>query len=202
VNATYANSTYGISFRYPRKYKIETGESDDSKHTGGLPMNFVEAGGVMVAAVTLPQNSYLGTDFASGMFQVSVNRTLSSQQCGQFAQSDNAERTGAPLAPSEAKIGGRLFEEMEHFEGSAQPAEMKYYHIFENGMCYELALGMSRHDPADGLAPVDGTRVFNKLDKILASVRLQSLAEQPQVAAGESSKPQPETSKPPEANNQ
>jgi len=202
VNATYADSTYGVSFRYPRKYRIETGKSEDSKDTGSIPMNFVASGGVVVAAVTLPQSSYPGTDFASGRFQVSVNRALTAEHCGQFARPDSDERTGEPLAPAEAKIGGRVFEEMDHFEGPAKPADMKYYHIFENGMCYEFAVGMSRHDPAAGLAPVDRTRVFNKLGKILATVRLQSLAEQPQVAAGQTAQPQPETSKSPETNNQ
>jgi len=56
ANATYADSSYGVSFRYPRRYKIETGESEDAKDTVGIPLNFVESGGVVVAAVTLPQN--------------------------------------------------------------------------------------------------------------------------------------------------
>ncbi|HXY50591.1 MAG TPA: hypothetical protein VEI01_14145 [Terriglobales bacterium] len=202
VDASFADSSYGVSFRYPRKYKIETGESEASKDTGSIPMNFVESGGVVVAAVTLPQNSYPGTDFASAMFQVGVHRALTAEQCGQFAQPDTDERSDEALARSEAKIGGRVFEEMDHFEGPAKPADVKYYHIFENGMCYEFAEGISRHNPADGLAPVDGTRVYNKLDKILATVRLQSLAQKPEVAAGEATQPQPELSKPPKTNNQ
>jgi len=128
-----------------------------------------------------------------------VNRALTAGQCGQFAQPDSDERSGEALAPSEAKVGGRVFAEMDLFEGPAQPADVKYYHIFKNGMCYEFAEGIRRHNPTDGLPSVNRTRVYNQLDQILSTVRF---AEQPEVAVGETTQPQPETGPPPRTNNQ
>ena len=200
VNATYANATYGVSFRYPRKYKFESGRSLKPEATeASIPMNFVQPGGTIVADVQLPKGSYPGTDFASGMFQASVNAGLSQDQCQQFANPDTDELTGESLVPSEVKIGGRSFQEMDHFPGPGQPADAKYYHAFENGMCYEFAMGLDRLETADGMKPIDPVRVFAKLDKILSTVRLESVTEQPQVTAGESVASQPSQQ---EVNNQ
>jgi hypothetical protein len=200
VNAIYADSTYGVSFRYPRKYKFEIGRSDQPQTTEvGVPMNFVRPGGSVVAGVQLPKTSYPGTDFSSGMFQASVNPGLTAAQCEQFANPDTDELTGESLAPSEVKIGGRTFQEMDHFAGPGEPADAKYYHAFENGMCYEFALGLGRHNLAEGMKPVDPAKVFGKLDKILSTVRLETMVEQPQVTAGESAPAQPSQQ---ETNNQ
>jgi hypothetical protein len=187
VNATYADASYGVSFRYPRKYKFESGRSVKPETAEAvIPMNFVQPGGRVVADVQLPKGSYPGTDFASGMFQASVNPGLSQAQCEQFANPDTDELTGESLAPSEVKIGGRSFQEMDHFAGPGLPADAKYYHAFENGMCYEFALGLDRQEMAQGMKPVDPARVLAKLERILSTVRLESVSEQPQVAAGES----------------
>jgi hypothetical protein len=197
VNATYADATYKFSFRYPRKYKFGSGRSDKAQTAGAaIPMNFVQPGGSVVADVQLPKNTYPGTDFASGMFQASVNPGLTAAQCEQFANPDTDELTGESLVPSEVKIGGRKFQEMDHFSGPGQPADAKYYHAFEKGMCYEFALALDRHELVDGMKPVEPAKVFGKLDKILATVRLESMVEQPQVTAGESAPaqaPQQET---------
>ena len=48
-------------------------------------MNFVQPGGVALAAVELPETSFTNTDFSSAFFNVSINKTLTADQCSEFA---------------------------------------------------------------------------------------------------------------------
>src|SRR5258705_11585246 len=89
---TYVDSTYGVSFTYPRKFTLKTGEQ--AKLESGAAeqaTKFIEPGEVMLARLELPSALYKGTDFVYGFFNVSVNKSLSSEQCGQFA---------APVSPA------------------------------------------------------------------------------------------------------
>src|SRR6202011_4129816 len=82
----YSDKTYGVSFEYPRKYAIETGDAATRLvATTPLPMNFVQPGGVALAAVELPETGFAETDFSSAFFDVSVNKALTEEQCAQFA---------------------------------------------------------------------------------------------------------------------
>jgi hypothetical protein len=188
--ATYADSAYGVSFRYPRNYKIKARETVKAQDSPAIPLNLVPADAVTLATVELPRNSFPGSDFSSGLFQVSVSQGHTQTECAQFAVPDTDEHSGEPLLPSNTIVGGRAFQEMDHFAGPAQPADTKYYHVFENGMCYEFALGFSRHDFVKNAAPVAREEVFAKLEKILSTVRLQSATTaQPVVAAGQTANP-------------
>ena len=53
--------------------------------------------------------------------------------------------------------------------------DAKYYHAFNNGACYEFALGIGTESDGnvEGITPVDRKAVFGKLEKILATVKLQ-----------------------------
>ena len=85
--ATYSDPINGISFRYPKSYVLKTGDEPnlDLAGMGPVKVNFVQAGGMTVAAVELPHNAYPGTDFSSAFFSVSVNRDLSATECELFA---------------------------------------------------------------------------------------------------------------------
>ena len=54
-------------------------------------------------------------------------------------------------------------------------ADAKYYHAFNNGACYEFALGIATDDDGnvEEITPVDRQAVFARLEKILATVKLQ-----------------------------
>ena len=84
---SYVNREYGLSFTFPRNYRLKTGKAAQSASVTTEPaqMNFVHPGGVMLAAVEMPGNSYPGTDFKSGMVNVSVNPGMTSEACAQFA---------------------------------------------------------------------------------------------------------------------
>src|SRR5579859_2988529 len=79
--ATYKNSLYGISFRYPKTYTMLTPEKDikDSAWPDPVAMNFNEPGGETLTTLVLP-----GTR-ASSYFKTSVNKSLTAEQCSKFA---------------------------------------------------------------------------------------------------------------------
>lgn len=178
---TYKDPTYGVSFRYPRKYTLKTGDKakPDLAGLGPLATNFVLPGAVTVATVELPNGLYPETDFAGAFFNVSVHRGLTSAECGQFSAPVPAESERILL--SQVEIGEMTFTQVED---PINQADARYYHVFENGACYEMALGLGTlGDVKDGTAPVDREDVFRRLEKILATVKINT-EPAPVVAAG------------------
>ena len=175
---TYRDANSGVSFVYPRKYQLATGDKAQPKFAdmGAAPMNFVQAGGVTVARVALPAASYPGSDFTTAFFNVNVNRSLSEQECSHFAFVDTRNADGEPVDAEKVKVGSKDMEMTSDFSANAvKQAEAQYYHSYENGACYEfvLGLGTAGYGTADGVEPVDRGEVFKKLEKILASVKIQ-----------------------------
>src|ERR1035438_6632961 len=57
-------------------------------------------------------------------------------------------------------------------EGSRQ-SDSKYFHVFQNGACYEFALNVTTVASEDGVMKhVDRDKVFDRLEKILARVKI------------------------------
>ena len=186
LTVTYTDVNSGVSFLYPRKYELATGDKARPQFAvlGAAPMNFVQPGGVAVATVALPTASYPGTDFTSAFFNVNVNRSLSEQECSHFAFVDTRNADGEPVDAEKVKVGSKDMEMTSDFSANAvKQAEAQYYHRYENGACYEfvLGLGTAGYGAADGVEPVDRAEVFKKLEKILASVKIQPV-EQEHVA--------------------
>jgi hypothetical protein len=296
--ANYTDKTYGVAFEYPRRYAIETGEAASELLTSSpVPMNFVQPGGVALAAVELPETGFINTDFSSAFFDVSVHKSLTAEQCNEFAvpapavstqaastdkeqptsvapasstetaktevapaqaasdqtsskpaastpdtsaetkpaatqsstapaasetstaaaapSQPNAEPTtdskleakpepaAAPVAQSQSepqgskldsKPGSKLMltdlelhgTEAVSGEGTRQ-SDSKYFHVFQNGACYEFGLNVTTNASADGMTKhVDRDKVFASLEKILATVKIddgKSGTATPEVAA-------------------
>jgi hypothetical protein len=86
ATVNYSDKNTGVTFEYPRRYAIETGDAaNDVLLSSPIPMNFVAPGGVALAAVELPESIYASTDFSSGFFNVSVHKGLTAEQCNEFA---------------------------------------------------------------------------------------------------------------------
>lgn len=86
ATVNYTDKNYGVTFEYPRRYAIETGDSAaDVLTSSPVPMNFVMPGGVALAAVELPETGFANTDFSSAFFDVSVHKGLTADQCSEFA---------------------------------------------------------------------------------------------------------------------
>ena len=235
----YADKTYGVTFEYPRRYAIETGDAATQViMSNAIPMNFVQPGGVALAAVELPETNYANTDFSSAFFNVSVHKSLTADECSQFAvpaQKATAKPDAAPVSsdaakndiakdpstdgdapktdakteitkqdsmvkpetssPSSTEPGEKasdssklLIRDMElrateavSGEGTRQ-SDSKYFHIYQNGACYEFALNVTTDASEEGLVKhVDRDRVFNRLEQILSTVKINPV--QPEVSA-------------------
>ncbi len=187
ANVTFSEPNFGVSFRYPRKYELSSGEKAQPELAGlgAVPMNFIQPGGVALATVALPEGSYPGTDFSAAIFNVNVNRSLSEQECSQFAFVDHRNPDGEPMDPEQVEVGSMQFSRTSDFNGSMmKQAEAEYFHSYENGACYEFVLGLGTEGfgAKDGIEPVNRDEVFAKLEKILATVKIKEV-EQQQVAA-------------------
>ncbi len=225
ATVNYADKTYGITFEYPRRYAIETGDAATQLiMSNPIPMNFVQPGGVALAAVELPETNYVNTDFSSAFFNVSVHKTLTADQCGQFAvpapkspakpedtqvssevrneiaktdspktnaanqdstvKSDSALASSGSIAKTAPDSGKLLIGDMElrateavSGEGARQ-SDSKYFHIYQNGACYEFALNITTDASEEGLVKhVDRDKVFNRLEQILSTVKINPIAE-------------------------
>jgi hypothetical protein len=177
ANVTYSDANSGVSFLYPRKYSVISGETSKPEFAtlGDVPMNFVQPGGVAIATVALPANSYPGTDFASGFFSVSVNRSVSEPECSHFAFVDTRNVDGEPIDAEKVNVGDNDMETTSDFTASAiKQSETQYYHNYVNGSCYEYTLGLNTEGLATegGIQHVNRDEVFAKLEKILATVKV------------------------------
>jgi hypothetical protein len=172
--ATYKNSTYGISFRYPKTYTMLTPEKDSKESAWPDPvaMNFTEPGGETLTTLVLP-----GTR-ASSYFKTSVNKGVTAEQCSKFATTpEPAEAVTNPpvdaeddsIVPVKTNVLGVEFAKTESV---TEQSEARYYHHFENGACYEFALGVE--DAPGTTKPVDHLQVFDKLERIMTTVKIKS----------------------------
>jgi hypothetical protein len=193
TTVTYTDKASGLSFVYPRKYALETGDAASALLIASpVPMNFVQPGGVAIAAVELPDSIYADTDLSSAFFNVSVHKTLTADQCQEFSVPQNQCGTDTTLSqtpaacnpsgqaqPADAKLllGDLELHSTEAVSGEgARQADSKYFHVFnpQNGSCYEFALNLTTNTQAtDGtLKHVDRDKVFARLETILSTVKL------------------------------
>lgn len=191
ANVMYTDANSGISFLYPRKALLISGGKvkPDLAGVGAVPtsattnvsMNFVQPGGVTIATVALPDKSYPGTDFASAFFNVNVNRSVSQQECEHFAFVDTRNADGEPIDAEKVKVGATEMEMTSNFSANAiKQDETQYYHNYENGACYEYVLGLGTEGFATegGIKHVNRDAVFAKLEKILATVKINPIVEE------------------------
>lgn len=173
---TYVDKTYGLSFRYPRKYKLLTPDKGEQakEDLAKLPMNFLDANGSSVAAIEL------NTGSATAFMNVSVVKGMSSAQCGQFAMASPQSSSDAPIETDDesgvSKVSVRGVEFNKSDEVNEQ-LEARYYHHFEpgedklSGSCYEFALGIS--EPPESTKPVDDVAIFEQLERVFGTVKIK-----------------------------
>ena len=172
--ATYSDPTYGVSFRYPDTYILKTGDEPqkDLAGLGPAEMNFVQPGGTTLAAVELPKKAFPGADVSSAFFTVSVNQNLSEGECGLFSSSDSSGPSDGLSPEATAKVGALEFNQTEE---TLKDFDSKFYHVFENGTCYEFGLGMGNAVNGDKrqLTEAEYEKVFDKLEKIFDTVKIE-----------------------------
>jgi hypothetical protein len=193
---TFKDNRSGLSFQYPRKYTIKTGSSakEELAGLGPVPMNFAAEGGKTLATIEINDTFYPGTDLKAAYVNVSVNRALSAEKCSEFSVPVDAG--GASMPASSVSVGENQFMFAEDFdELNAEQPIARYYHKYENGTCYEFALGIGTDGNADKeeVRPIDRDAVFEKLEKIVASAQIGSTARATLAPAEVGHATQPET---------
>jgi hypothetical protein len=119
TTVTYVDQTYGVSFDYPRKYGLETGNAaTELVASSPLPMNFVVPGGVALAAVELPETAFADTDLSAAYFNVSINKALTADQCTKFAVPQPKT-----VAPSDATQGSSQQASTQPASATAEPTQ-------------------------------------------------------------------------------
>jgi hypothetical protein len=204
ATVTYSDKTYGVSFAYPRRYAIETGDAATQLIASSpLPMNFVLPGGMALAAVELPETGYANTDFSSAFFNVSVHKALTADQCGEFSvpqpkvstTSEASSTQSSKAESSKLMLGDMELHGTETVAGEGpRQSDSKYFHIFQNGACYEFALNVTTNasEIEGGMKHVDRDKVFAKLESILATVKIDAVAAAsptPETTAGNATAP-------------
>jgi hypothetical protein len=171
ANATYVNGTYGLSFSYPRKYNLQTGEKIAK---APVQANFSKPGAVQIATVDMPGDTFAETDFSAALVNVSVNPGITEQECAQFAP---LSKEAGEVKPSTLKLGANEFTEFEQINGEGdRKSDLKYFHLFKNGACYEFAVDVETTAKADSdLAQLDRGKAFRQLEKILATARIKDV---------------------------
>jgi hypothetical protein len=198
---TYADKDSGVSFHYPRKYVLKTGDDANELVSSSLvPMDFSQPGGLVTAAVAIPEGAYPKSDLVSALFDVSVNKSLTAEQCEEFSinRADSAipaitsaadgsatSNSSTPTAPAAAStapvpapklIVGDMELTSAEMVGSVESRKeaSKYYHVFENGACYEFSLKVTTTgaEPDEGGKAVDRDEIFKRLETILATVKI------------------------------
>ena len=228
ATVNYTDKTSGVTFEYPRRYAIETGNAaTELLQSNPIPMNFVAPGGEALAAVELPETGFANTDFSSAFFNVSVHRNISAAQCNEFAvpapkpvdaklveektaETRPAEAQTAETKPSDVKPSENSATAKSETVADAKPAttttqpepqgsklllgdmelrateavtgegtrqsDSKYFHVYQNGACYEFGLNVTTVASNDGLIKhVDRDKVFDRLEKILATVKINPI---------------------------
>jgi hypothetical protein len=190
ATVTYSDENSGISFQYPRKYALKTGEDADKVvSSDAVPMDFVQPGGIALAAVTVPESAYPKSNLSAAFFDISVNKALTAEQCGQFPvvqtkATSATDASGTTPQPLKRMIGDMelLSNETLANDGTREEAS-KYFHVFQSGKCYEFALKVATGLETDeGGKRVDREEIFKRLEKILASVKINPVPT-PEVTA-------------------
>jgi hypothetical protein len=223
ATVNYSDKMYGVTFEYPRRYAIETGDAATQLVASNpIPMNFVQPGGIALAAVELPETNYVNTDFSSAFFNVSVNKGVNADQCSEFAvpQAKQSAKSESPSTSSEAAPRAEAKTEMAKSDTpkstdsstDAKPStevtsslelvlkdmplpateavsgqgtrqsDSKYFHVYQNGACYEFALNVTTDASEEGIVKhVDRDKVFSRLEQILSTVKISPVAS-PEVA--------------------
>ena len=97
-----------------------------------------------------------------------------------LAKSDTVAPESKPVTTQSEPQGSKLLlgdmelraTEAVTGEGSRQ-SDSKYFHVYQNGACYEFALNVTTIASSNGLIKhVDRDKVFDRLEKILATVKI------------------------------
>ena len=210
---TYANKTYGVSFEYPRKYEMEAGDKASDLLASGPMKSVLSGGVAVAAVelpeTVFPNTDFAGAFFSVsvnkdltaeqcgefGEKKTAVKAEDTTGQVAAVAPSTDKPAEKSPDASVESPIlvedqskrmlGDGELHATETVTGEgARQSDAKLFRTFQNGACYEFALNVTTVGNDDAtMKHIDRDRVFDRLEKILATVKIAPVAAEPTPAA-------------------
>jgi hypothetical protein len=175
--AVYSNDAYGISFRYPRNYKLKTFDiSSEEGQPTVMEGSIADPAEVPLATLQMPPNLYPGTDFSDGYFSVSANGKLTEAACQQSVVINEDSKLMTE------NINGLEFHWTENSSAEGLNSfSWRTYAAFANGTCYQAQYGFERAAPLvsedkGASKDVKSTQVFGRLQTILSSLKIRPVA--------------------------
>ena len=190
---SYVNREYGLSFNFPRNYQLKTSATAASTSETEVKRRLPLQRPSLADEFCPSRRSRTGSAWRCPAIRIperTSSRALSSSawilarrgsmrsvcvSCDVHREHD----APTPAKIEQVKFGATEFHEFENNGGAvSKQADAKYYHAFNNGACYEFALGIATNDDSkvEEITPVDRQAVFARLEKILATVKLQPAA--------------------------
>ena len=105
----------------------------------------------------------------------SITPSIEAQSTKVSSTKASSTESSVTVEAGKLKIGeGELLAKESVAGEGARQDDAKYYRTFQNGACYEFALNVTTVAREEaGMKHVDRDKVFNRLEKILATVRIE-----------------------------
>lgn len=171
--ALYTNPKVGLALRYNQSLQLS--EAANDQHQVG---DFLLGQATPIITLRYPDNSFAGTNFIDGYLTAYIARPgLSATDCqlGQYEGSTSTFAFGTAL-----QINGQdWYQATSSGAAAGTMVQTRLYHAWHADRCYELQLNVFESDiansPAGQLQPVDDVKVFDELDAVVTTVRLEDL---------------------------
>lgn len=169
---TYKNDQYKFSFKYPPDYTFNQGASPRF-NVGEF---FVGAGENLVT-ISLPDKSYLGTNYYDGFLTVSVADGTSTPAACQLMQQEGDSQS-QELTVVKVINGITFYAGQTGGAAAGTFSTNEINHAFIDGICYEISLNLFQGNignyPAGAVKQVDEADVFNKLTAVLNTLKINN----------------------------
>jgi len=186
----YRSRDYGVLFLYPWQYSFINARriADEASLQ---PRSDGHDGQFTLARVDVPKGFFPDSDLESGYFTVSLNQSLSEQECqstlgGKDGQVQTETVNGTDFRWIETETGG-------HGSG----AVLRNYVAFAGGTCYEVEMGVKTRNDQGLVREVNADQVLRRLHRVLKTVKItpatQNVAEPQMKTAAEPSSDTDET---------
>jgi hypothetical protein len=193
--ALYHNPAYGISFRYPRNYALDSlGEDADAVAESPTlktqqQLDAEQPGALLLATIEIPADAYPNTTFVEGHLQFAVNAQSTAESCRALVAPPDS---GWPGVTDQTIIQGIPFHWRDR--GAITPDSIvagRDYAGFSAGACYEFFLEVAATPPATQapasaaasslnspthLVPADLPKILRPLEKTVSSFQLHPAA--------------------------
>lgn len=176
----YKNQQFGFEIFYAPQYPLSEGASQ--KFNVG---EFFVGQGENIATISLPENSYPGTNYYDGFLTVSAQLQSSEFLCKQAQRERDTQMMN--LNPYKIINGLEFSSGQSSGAAAGTLAKNKIYRAFINSACYEITLNLFEGNignyPAGAVSQVDEADIFSKLETVMSTFKITGA---PQVQATQS----------------